>query len=187
MESEGIIRLATLDDSDQILSIYAPYIENTAISFEYTVPSSEDFKNRMQTIMRIYPWLVYEKNGEILGYAYGGPEYTRAAYMWTCESSIYVREDHLHENIGSKLYDVLFKILKAQNFRVCYAIIIDDNKPSVKMHKKFGFKIIGNNKSTGYKLGNWHGTYKMEKILNEEKNPPDPIIPISMIDLESLK
>lgn len=183
MDNKGIIRMATLDDSDEILSIYAPYILKTAISFEYEVPSKAEFKQRMETILEKYPWLVYEENGEILGYAYAGPEYTRAAYNWTCESSIYIREDKRGMGIGSKLYESLFKILKKQNFRVCYSIIISDNLPSVKMHEMFDFKIIGENKETGFKLGAWYGTYKMEKILNPTIIPPEPIIPITELSL----
>mgnify|MGYP002508977221 CR=1 FL=1 len=88
----GKIRFATEKDAEAILKIYATYIEKTAITFEYDVPSLSEFSGRIAEIQKKYPWIVYEENGKILGYAYGGPEYTRAAYQWTVETSVYLSE-----------------------------------------------------------------------------------------------
>ena len=88
----GKIRFATEKDAEEILKIYAPYIEKTAITFEYEVPSLSEFSGRISEIQKKYPWIVYEEEDEILGYAYGGPEYTRAAYQWTVETSVYLSE-----------------------------------------------------------------------------------------------
>ena len=136
----GKIRFATEKDAKEILEIYAPYIEKTAITFEYEVPSLSEFSGRIAEIQKKYPWIVYEEDGEVLGYAYGGPEYTRAAYHWTCETSVYVSEEARGQGIGAALYEKILDILKKQNFCVCYVLIIDDNEASVKMHEKFGFK-----------------------------------------------
>lgn len=175
----GKIRFATADDCNTILGIYAPYVEKTAVSFEYEVPSEDEFRERMYTIMQRYPWIVYEEDGEILGYAYGGPDHTRAAYQWTVESSVYVREDSRGKGIGGKLYSALFDILKAQNFVVCYAIITEGNEASLIMHESFGFRKLCTMEKAAYKLGKWLGYTYMEKDLNERKSPPDQVIPIT--------
>ncbi len=178
------IRFAKPSDAKAILSIYAPYIEKTAVTFEYDVPSVEEFAFRISEITAHYPWIVYEEEGEILGYAYGGPDHTRAAYQWTVESSVYISENAKGRGIGKALYEELFKILKAQNFCVCYAIIIEENEISLKMHEKFGFKQIGFAKNSGYKLGAWHSVVTMEKQLNEFSVPPKPVISITKLEYE---
>ncbi len=136
----------------------------------------------MAEIMKVYPWIVYEENGKILGYAYGGPYLTRDAYQWTVECSIYLDTDSRGRGIGSALYDVLFDILKKQNFCVCYSLVSADNVPSLKMHEKYGFAQIGVLKSSGYKLGVWHSVVILEKQLNEFLVPPRPIIPINEVE-----
>ena len=180
----GKIRFATEKDAKEILEIYAPYIEKTAITFEYEVPSLSEFSERISEIQKKYPWIVYEENGKILGYAYGGPEYTRAAYQWTCETSVYVSEEARGKGIGAALYEKILDILKKQNFCVCYVLINDDNEASVKMHEKFGFKQNGYRKKCGYKFGKWHSVVFLEKQLNEFSVPPKPVIPIGELDYE---
>ena len=167
-----------------MLKIYAPYIEKTAITFEYDVPSEEEFAARIAEIQEKYPWIVYEENGKILGYAYGGPEHTRAAYQWTVEASVYVDENARGKGIGTVLYNALLDILEKQNFCLCYVLIIESNEASIKMHEKYGFKIIGVRKNTGYKHGAWHSVVVMEKQLNEFSVPPKAIIPINELNYE---
>lgn len=181
---KGKIRFAEKNDAEEILKIYAPYIENTSITFEYDVPTVEEFSKRIEEITKHYPWIVYEEDGEILGYAYGSPQYTRAAYQWTVESSVYVAEGAKGKGIGKKLYSTLFDILKAQNFCLCYAIIIEENEISIKMHETFGFIKTGFSKNSGYKLGAWHSIVTMEKQLNEFSVPPKPVIPITEMNFE---
>lgn len=180
---KGKIRFASAEDAEAILEIYAPYIKNTYVTFEYEVPSVDSFRERIEGIIKKYPWLVYEENGKILGYAYAGPDRTRAAYQWTCESSIYISEEAKGRGIGTALYDELFKILKKQNFCICYALIVDDNVSSIEMHiKKYGFTEAGHLRNTGYKHGAWHGIIELEKILNPQVVPPKPVIPITELD-----
>lgn len=146
------------------------------------MPTAAEFRQRIAEITKKYPWLVYEENGKILGYAYGSPEHTRAAYQWTVEASVYLDESAKGKHIGTALYEVLLDCLKEQNFCLCYSLIVDDNLPSIKMHEKFGFYEIGRAKNTGYKLGAWHGIVTLEKQLNEFTVPPKPIIPITELD-----
>ncbi len=180
----GKIRFATEKDAGAILGIYAPYIEKTAITFEYDVPSLEEFSGRIAEIQKKYPWIVYEENGEILGYAYGGPEYTRAAYQWTVETSVYVSEKAKGKGIGTALYKVVLDILKKQNFCICYVLVNEDNEISLKMHEKYGFKNIGVRKNCGYKFEKWHSVVFLEKQLNEFSVPPKPVIPIGELEYE---
>lgn len=181
-ELRGKIRFASPRDAGEILGIYAPYVENTAISFEYTVPTKEEFRLRIEKIAERYPWIVYEEEAGILGYAYAGPDRERAAYQWTAESSVYVAPSARGRGIGPALYDVLFDILRKQNFCLCSAIITADNEASLKMHEKCGFYRVGFSESSGYKLGAWHGIVTMEKRLNPFLVPPKPVIPIGEID-----
>ena len=178
----GKFRFATEKDAEAILKIYAPYIEKTAITFEYEVPSLSEFSERIAKIREKYPWIVYEEDGGILGYAYGGPEYTRAAYQWTVETSVYVSENARGKGIGTALYEKILDILKKQNFCVCYVLINDDNEASVKLHEKFGFKQNGYRKNCGYKFEKWHSVVFFEKQLNEFSVPPKPVIPINELN-----
>lgn len=173
----GKIRLAVFADAEQLLRIYAPYIEHTSYTFEYDVPSLEDFCRRIEEISKKYPWIVYEEDGKILGYAYGGPLYTRAAYQWTVEDSIYVSPEAKGKGIGTLLLEKLLGILQKQGFCICYSLIVSDNLPSLKMHEKFGFTECGFAGNTGFKFGEWHSIVTLEKRLNEPLSPPKPIIP----------
>lgn len=183
-ELSGKFRLATENDAEAILAVYAPYIEKTAITFEYEVPSLEEFRRRIAEITKKYPWIVYEEDGEILGYAYGGPEYTRAAYQWTVETSVYISEKAKGKGIGTALYEKILDILTKQNFCICYVLINDDNEASIKMHEKYGFKQNGYRKNCGYKFGRWHSIIFMEKQLNEFSVPPKPVIPINELNYD---
>ena len=180
----GKIRFATEKDAEDILKIYAPYIEKTAITFEYDVPTLLEFSGRIAEIQKNYPWIVYEEEGKILGYAYGGPEYTRAAYQWTVETSVYLSEEARGNGTGTLLYEKILDILKKQNFCICYVLINDDNEASIKLHDKYGFVKNGYRKNCGYKFGKWHSIVIMEKQLIEFSVPPEPIIPFSETNYE---
>lgn len=141
------------------------------------MPSVEEFRGRIEEINKKYPWLVYEENGKILGYAYGGPLYSRAAYQWTVEDSIYIDSAAKGRGIGTLLFEQLLSLLQKQGFRICYSLIVEDNAPSIKMHEKYGFSECGFAANSGYKHGAWHGIITMEKQLNEFSPEPAPIIP----------
>ena len=121
--SKITIRPATPDDAEALLSIYAPYVEQTAITFEYEVPSVEEFRDRIVHTLKLYPYLVAQRetstnsnaSTEIVGYAYAGPLHARAAYAWSVETSIYVKKSEKKSGIGKALYSALEKVLAAQN------------------------------------------------------------------------
>ena len=145
------IRTAHLSDAPALRAIYAPYVEKTAITFECTVPDIEEFAARMRATLRRYPYLVAERGGEIVGYAYAGPFGSRAAYAWSVEMSIYLREDQRHQGTGRRLYAALEAVLRAQNVQNLYACIgypdgADDahlTKNSAQFHAHLGYRIVG--------------------------------------------
>ncbi len=158
-----MIRIATETDVPQILAIYAPYIENTTITFEYTVPSEEAFLNRFREITRQFPWLVWEEDGKILGYAYGSAPFHRDAYRWCAEDSVYLLPEARGRGIGTKLCTALEKVLFYQGYRRIYALITAENRASVAFHEKLGYTLRGDLPNAGYKLGRWIGVIWMDK------------------------
>ena len=166
------IRMADLKDLPRILEIYGPYVENTAVSFEYTVPTLADFTQRFLKITAQFPWLVWEEDGEVLGYAYGGLPWERAAYQWVASASIYLCPKAQGKGIGRKLYEKLEQLLQKQGYRKVYAVITTDNEASVAFHKAVGYHHTATMPNCGYKFGKWHGTIWMEKDLNTWDTPP---------------
>ena len=175
------IRAATEQDIPRILSIYAPYITQTAISFEYTVPTLEEFTQRFQKITANFPWLVWEENGQVLGYAYGSLPFERAAYQWVCSASIYLCPEAQGRGVGKKLYAALEEILQKQGYRKVYAVVTTANEASIAFHQAVGYHITATMPDCGYKFGKWYGTVWMEKALNTWPNPPHS--PISVKEL----
>lgn len=178
------IRTAALDDAAALLAIYAPYVEQTAITFEYEVPSLEEFRGRIAHTLRRYPYLVAEENGEILGYAYTGPFGERAAYSWAVETSIYLRQDIRGKGLGKRLYQALEDVSRAQHVQSLYACIAypdaDDahlSGNSVAFHAHLGYTTVGRFPHCGYKFGTWHNMTWMEKTLGDHAVPPAAFVP----------
>ncbi|MBP3672253.1 MAG: N-acetyltransferase [Oscillospiraceae bacterium] len=165
-----MIRIAEERDVPEMLAIYAPYILTTTATFEYDVPSYEEFLRRLRSITERFPWLVWEEDGVILGYAYGSAPFERAAYSWCSEASVYLRPEAQGKGIGRKLYTALEGILTYQGYRVVYAIITSENAASVAFHSKMGYKTDVNFQNCGYKFGRWLGVIWMEKRLNPVEN-----------------
>ena len=168
------IRIATEADISQILAIYGPYVETTTISFEYEVPTLEVFRERFLGITKQFPWLVWEEEGKILGYAYACAPFERAAYQWCAEPSIYLLPQAQGKGIGRKLYDVLHEILTAQGYRLSYAIITSENEASLAFHRALGYKEIAQFPDCGYKFGKRLGVTWMEKALVSVDTPMNP-------------
>jgi phosphinothricin acetyltransferase len=166
-----MIRIATEADVPEILAIYAPYIENTTITFEYDVPCKKEFMQRFLTITAQFPWLVWEENGEILGYAYAAPPYARAAYSWCAEPSVYLKPEARGRGIGRKLYAALEEILSLQGYQVLYALITGENKASLAFHEKLGYETRVLFENCGFKFGRWLGVYWLEKRLKTVEIP----------------
>ena len=176
MDQEMKIRVAKAEDAQALLSIYAPYVEATAITFEYEVPSEDELTKRIQHILQKYPDLVAELNGEILGYAYAGAFNKRAAYDWSVETTIYVKKNKGRLGIGRRLYNALEAALKAQeilNLNACIAYPEEEDKyltkDSVSFHNKMGFQMVGQFHNCGYKFYRWYNMVWMEKQIGSHK------------------
>ncbi len=183
------IRTASPEDAAELLAVYAPYVEKTAITFEYDVPSPAEFRERIERTLRRYPYLVAEENGAILGYAYLGPFVGRAAYDHSAEISIYLREDMRGQGLGRRLYALLEDIAKAQHILNLYACIgyprQEDahlTKHSVLFHEHLGYTQAGSFRACGYKFGTWYDMVWMEKVLREHPAHPAPVIPFPELD-----
>lgn len=165
-----MLRTATQADVPQMLAIYAPYVQNTTYSFEYTVPTQEEFLHRFRTYTAQFPWLVWEDDGAVLGYAYASAPFERAAYAWCAESSIYLAPKAQGRGIGTALYTALEAMLRDQGYQINYALITSENRQSLAFHEKMGYKITADFPNCGYKLGRWLGVIWMEKRLNPVEN-----------------
>ncbi len=185
------IRTAKKEDAAALLGIYSYYIENTAITFEYKVPSIEEFEKRICTTLESYPYLVAEVDGKIAGYVYAGRFSPRAAYDWVVETSIYIDKDCHRLGIGKKLYQKLEEILARQNVTNLYAGIADLadgleedpylTKNSEHFHAAVGYKKIANYTKCGYKFNRWYNLIYMEKMIGEHNTPQKPLIPFSKL------
>lgn len=168
------IRFAKPEDAKELLKIYAYYVTDTAISFETEVPSEEEFKLRIEEVLKSYPFIVACKDDEILGYAYLHSFVGRKAYELSAETTIYLNPDKKKMGIGKKLYSVLEDIAKVQNITNLYSCIgyVDKedeylNNNSVQFHEHIGFRMVGKFENCGHKFGRWYHMVWMEKIIGE--------------------
>lgn len=182
------IRPATTDDAEELLAIYAPYVTDTVISFEYEVPEVEAFRKRIENTLKKYPYLLAERKGEILGYTYTGPFVGRPAYAWAAETTIYLKQSERKTGIGRALYEALEKVSKAQNILNLNACIgypqVEDEYltgNSVQFHGHMGYRMVGEFHKCGYKFGRWYNMVWMEKILGEHGENPKEVIPFPAV------
>ena len=180
------IRTAKKEDAQALLALYAPYVEKTAITFELTVPTVEEFAGRMMQTLKRYPFLIAEDHHEILGYAYTGPFKERAAYDWAVETSIYVKMGRTHGGIGKALYAALEEASRRQhilNLNACIAApVVEDEyltRNSIDFHAHLGYVLTGTFHQCGYKFGRWYDMVWMEKIIGEHALPPADVIPFA--------
>lgn len=177
------IERVTESDAMELSEIYRPYVEKTAISFEHTAPTREEFRGRIHSTLEAFPYIkAVSEDGKILGYCYAGKFRTRASYEWDAEVSIYVREDSRHTGVGSALYQTMEKLLKEMGFLSIYAGVAAPREDdpfvpdtSFKFHKAMGFKLVGIYEKVGYKLGTWHDLAFFEKPLSERCENPEHI------------
>jgi phosphinothricin acetyltransferase len=149
------LRLAKIDDAPAIVEIYRAYVIDSAVSFEAQPPSIAEMQSRITEVAKKYPWLVYEEQGRILGYAYATTFRAREAYTWTAESTVYVDRQCHGQGIGKRLYTHLFGALKDQGICNVIAGITLPNDSSVRIHESFGFRAVARLTNAGFKLGRW--------------------------------
>ena len=183
------LRTATPEDAEALLAIYAPYVTDTAITFEYDVPTLAEFRQRIEMTLTKYPYLVAERDGEVLGYAYAGALGERAAYGWSAETSIYLRQDCRRMGLGRCLYDALEAQARRQNIQTLYACIAassGENDPhlthaSIAFHTDRGYRTVAQFHRCGYKFDRWYDIVWMEKPLGDYPATPAPFIPFPKV------
>jgi phosphinothricin acetyltransferase len=170
------LRDATESDAAGVAAVYAPYCERTPISFEVEAPSVEEIRARIEKVLPMYPWLVCEMDGRVVGYAYASRHRERAAYRWGVDVAVYLDGGCHRRGIGRALYSALFPMLVGQGLYTAYAGVTLPNDASVGLHKAMGFEPVGVYRGAGYKSGKWHDVIWLEKML--QPFGPDPAEPI---------
>ncbi|MBR3015615.1 MAG: N-acetyltransferase [Clostridia bacterium] len=177
-----LICSAKPEDAPVLLKIYAPYVQETAITFEYDVPTEAEFARRILETLKKYPYLVLEDGGEVVGYAYAGTFKARPAYDWAVETTIYLRRDARGKGYGKALYTALEEELKRRHFLNAYACItwldMEDEyltHASPRFHERMGYRLCGTFRKCGYKFGRWYDMIWMEKFLGDHPANPLPL------------
>jgi phosphinothricin acetyltransferase len=175
------LRAATPDDAAAIAEIYAPFVSASSVSFETDPPGEDAMRSRMEAGGGLYPWLVAEEDGTLLGYAYAARFRDRPAYRFAVETSVYLRNGAGGRGLGRGLYEPLLTILEKQGFTQAIAAITLPNAPSVRLHEKLGFERAGTYRQVGWKLGAWHDVGLWQKALATAGNPPtEPRAPLPL-------
>tara|TARA_R110002049_G_scaffold302258_1_gene494949 strand:+ start:2397 stop:2882 length:486 start_codon:yes stop_codon:yes gene_type:complete len=150
-----MIRKVTTQDAKQLVDIYNHYVLHTVVTFDDTVFSVADFKKKIESISSRFPFVVYEENNQVLGYAYANIWREKPAFKHTVETTIYLHHEAKGKQIGTKLYTELLNQLRAENYHVAIGGLTLPNEASVKLHEKFGFKQVAHFKEVGFKFETW--------------------------------
>lgn len=177
----SIIRLATEQDAEQVLPIYAPFCGDSPVSFEVQSPTLEEMQQRIANVLQKLPWLVCEHDGKILGFVYAAPHRDRTAYQWAVDVSVYIHQAVRCSGVGRALYTSLFQILVLQGYYSAYAGVTLPNQGSERLHEVMGFEPIGIYRGVGYKCGAWHDVAWFERSLQPRVFNPKPPININAL------
>jgi phosphinothricin acetyltransferase len=169
---EPTVRDATALDAEACAEIYAPYVSDTAITFESDPPSPAEMAERITTTVHTHAWVVLEDGGRVVGYAYGGPFKSRAAYQWSCEVSVYLERGRRRTGGGRALYTALFARLATRGYRTAVAGMTLPNDASVGLHRAMGFEPVGTYRRIGWKHGAWHDVAWTQRPLATSDGPP---------------
>jgi L-amino acid N-acyltransferase YncA len=169
------VRDASVSDADVCAAIYAPYVRDTAITFEIEPPSATEMAARIAAAVATHAWLVAEDGGRVIGYAYGAPFKERAAYRWACEVSVYLELGRRRTGAGRGLYDALLQRLADRGFVMAVAGMTLPNDASVALHRSLGFEPAGTYRRIGYKHGAWHDVAWTQRALGPDGSPPAEI------------
>jgi L-amino acid N-acyltransferase YncA len=159
-------------DAAACAAIYAPFVDGSFVSFEYSPPSAEELARRIERYSATHGWLVAQDGNRVVGFAYGTPHRERAAYRWATEVSIYIDREHHHRGVGRALYAALFELLAAQGYRIALAGIALPNEASVAFHESFGFELVGIYRRIGFKDGAWRDVGWWQLQLGPQDGPP---------------
>jgi L-amino acid N-acyltransferase YncA len=166
------VRDANEHDAEACAAIYAPYVTDTTITFEYEPPSAAEMARRIAAAQRAHAWLVLEDDGRVVGYAYAGPYKERAAYRWSSEVSVYLEMGRRRSGSGRLLYEALFERLAERGFRTLVAVMTLPNDASEGLHRAMGFEPIGTFRRVGWKHGQWRDVAWAQRSLGADDGPP---------------
>ena len=170
-----IIRPVSPDDAAAIAAIYRPYVTGTAITFELDLPDAAEFRRRIEHVTATHPWLVAERGGQVVGYAYGSTYRSRAAYRWVAETGIYLAEAAHGHGIGRVLYQALLDTLEQRGFVAAMGVMTAGNPASTALHERLGFRNVGTQPGIGFKHGIWHDVVFWQRDLSPRLDaPPEP-------------
>ncbi|MEN6340914.1 MAG: N-acetyltransferase family protein [Clostridiaceae bacterium] len=185
--TEYSIRRARESDAEELLAIYAPYVTDTPVTFEYEVPSLAEFTGRIRSVSADYPYLVCERGGNIAGYAYAHRYKERAAYQWDAELSVYLDGGSRGRGLGKAFYTALMELLPLQNVKNVYGCVLCPNESSERLHDSLGFSRVGVFRSTGYKCGAWRDVVWFEKQIAPYDSEPEPFRSIQTVDRDAIE
>jgi phosphinothricin acetyltransferase len=169
-----VIRNATDADAAAVLDVYAPVVGESVATFETEPPDVEEMRRRIGSLAGAFPWLVFERDSDVAGYAYAAPYHPRPAYAWSCEVSVYVGAAGRGAGVGSALLDELLARLRTAGFVNVTARIALPNDASVRLFEARGFERVGLARGIGYKLGRWVDVGEWQKQLNDRGPEPAP-------------
>ncbi|HEY2724683.1 MAG TPA: GNAT family N-acetyltransferase [Pseudonocardiaceae bacterium] len=169
------IRDASGHDAEACAALYAPYVTDTAITFETDPPQPAEMAERIAAATRTHAWVVLADRGRVVGYAYGGPYKSRAAYRWSCEVSIYLEHGRRRTGAGRALYAALFSRLAQRGYRTLVAGMTLPNDASVGLHRAMGFEPVGTYRRIGWKNGAWHDVAWVQRSLATGQDPPGAV------------
>ena len=185
MQQQFTIRRAGVGDAAALLEIYRPFITDTVVTFEYDVPTADEFAGRITDTLADFPYLVCERDGKPVGYAYAHHIRERAAYDWAVELSIYLAPEAQGQGVGTVLYQCLIDLLDMQNIRILYGCVTLPNEGSRRLHEKLGFVLTGVWHGSGWKFGRWHDVGWFEKRLGGDA-PARPVVPSAALGGEKI-
>jgi L-amino acid N-acyltransferase YncA len=172
-------------DAAGIADIYRPYVTDAVTSFEIPPPSAAEMAKRIETVLALAPWLIaLDDMGTPIGYAYASRHAERAAYQWSVDVTVYIREGHHRRGVGRALYEALFPLLRLQGFYVAHAGVTLPNAASVGLHESFGFRPVGVYPAVGWKFGAWRDVGWWHLPL--QKRPETPAPPLSLAEAQRL-
>lgn len=180
------IRLASVEDAADIVTIYDPIVRHTAISFELEPPTIQLMQQRIAATLTHFPWLVYQRQGKVLGYVYASQHRSRAAYQWSVDVSVYIHPESRRNGAGRALYTALFHLLALQGFYNAYAGITLPNAASVSLHETLGFEAVGVYRKVGYKLDAWHDVGWWQLRLHMDAAAPAAPIPLAALQRDTM-
>jgi phosphinothricin acetyltransferase len=170
-----MVRTASVADAAACAAIYAPYVTDTAVSFEDVPPTPAEMGERIAAALETHTWVVLEEGGRVRGYAYGGPFHRRPAYRWSCEVSVYVEQGRHRSGAGRRLYTAVFERLRERGYLMAVAGMTLPNEASAGLHRAMGFEPVGTYRRIGYKFGTWHDVHWTQRPLADGDDPPAEI------------